>query len=81
MNKWNELDQRFYRCRDSRSAKPKAFAREHGLVSAETDDRQGTEFKGRSHSESKNPSANSTRGVSLSSHENTVGADQTRLRG
>ena len=41
----------------------------------------GTELSGRRHSESKNPSANSTRGVSLSSHENTVGAHQTRLRG
>jgi hypothetical protein len=41
----------------------------------------GMELSGRSHSESKNPSANSTRGVSLSSHKNTVGAHQTRLRG
>ena len=40
MNKLNELDQRFYRCPDSLSAKLKMFAREPGLVSAETDDRQ-----------------------------------------
>jgi hypothetical protein len=40
MNKLNELDQRFFRCPDSLSAKLKAFAREPGLVSAETDDRQ-----------------------------------------
>ena len=39
MNKFNELDQRFYRCPDSLSAKLKAFAGEPGLVSAETDDR------------------------------------------
>jgi hypothetical protein len=39
-NKLNELDQRFYRCPDSLSAKLQAFAREQGLVSAETDDWQ-----------------------------------------
>jgi hypothetical protein len=40
MNQLNELDQRFYRCPDSLSAKLQAIAREQGLVSAETDDRQ-----------------------------------------
>jgi len=40
MNQLNELDQRFYRCPDSLSAKLKAFARQQGLVAAETDDRQ-----------------------------------------
>jgi hypothetical protein len=39
MNKLNELDQCFYRCPDSLSAKLKAFARQQGLV-AETEGRQ-----------------------------------------
>jgi hypothetical protein len=36
MNKLNTLDQQFYRSPDSLSAKLQAFARERGLVSAET---------------------------------------------
>jgi uncharacterized protein DUF4375 len=40
MNKLSELDQRFYGCPDGLGAKLKAFAREQGLVSAETGDRQ-----------------------------------------
>jgi hypothetical protein len=36
----NQLDQRFYRCPDSLTAKRKACARQKGLVSAKTEDRQ-----------------------------------------
>jgi hypothetical protein len=40
MNKLNELDQRFYRSPDSLTAKLEAFARQRGLVPADTQGRK-----------------------------------------